>query len=164
MRKTALALLAILLIPAGIRAASVGLKWDQVTEPGVVGVNVYVSTAPVNATGKFPNPTKYVLLNVANFNPPNLNNGTLYFFAVTAYNTEAESDYSNVVSWMSTATPTPSPSPTPTPSPTPSPTITPSPTPSPSRPTPPANLQRVTPTPSPTPTATATAGHGRPQR
>lgn len=77
----------------GATGATATLAWDQVVDPNVQGYNVYYGTQSrsysdsVNAGGS-------TMQTVAN-----LDRGTTYYFAVTAYNTSGiESGYSEEVS------------------------------------------------------------------
>ncbi len=83
------------LITLAITATSSGtasLTWDPGTDPTLMGYKVYVGTnlgaygAPVDVG------------NVTTFQIINLQSGTTYYFAVTAYNFSGESGYSNQVS------------------------------------------------------------------
>ncbi len=118
---------------------SVTLSWNRNVEMDVTGYRVHYGT--VSHTYTLTQDAGNVLTTTV----ANLTTGTLYYFAVTAYNAlGVESNYSNEVSYRPTA-PTPSPTPSPTATPTSTPTASPSPSPSPS----------ATPTPSASPTATA---------
>ena len=86
-----------LLPPPGSYAAQVTVAWDPETDPNVAGYKVYYGTASRsyqynNDAGK--NTTSTV---------SNLQTGTTYYFAVTAYNaTDIESGYSAEVSYAAT--------------------------------------------------------------
>ena len=127
---------AVLSIPSLSDASqSVSLAWDANSEQDLAGYRVYYGTGSGNYT-------QTLEAAAPSSTVTGLTEGVVYYFAVTAYNTEgAESGYSNEVSY---AVPTPSPSPTPSSTPTPNPTPTPPPSPTP-EPT-------VTPVPSPSAT------------
>ena len=81
---------------------SVNLAWDPNSEPDLAGYRVYFGTGSDNYTQTMEVETPSATV-------PDLTEGVVYYFAVTAYNTEGvESGYSNEVSY---AVPTPSPSP-----------------------------------------------------
>ncbi len=85
---------------------SVNLAWDPNSEPVLDGYRVYFRTGSGNYTQAMEVATPSATV-------PDLTEGVVYYFAVTAYNTEGvESGYSNEVSY---AVPTPTPTPTPTP-------------------------------------------------
>jgi Fibronectin type III domain len=136
----ALFVMAVLLSSANLFAAqSVGLAWDPNSENDLAGYLVYYGTASGNYSQTRPAATPSATVT-------NLNSGTTYYFAVTAYNTNGlESGYSNEVSYSTSGSPPP---PTPTPTPSPTPSVTPTATPS---PTPPGSTPTPTPSPSGTP-------------
>jgi len=92
-----------------LAAESVGLSWDPNSENDLAGYLVYYGTASGNYSQTQPATT-------ASATVPNLNSGTTYYFAVTAYNTNGlESGYSNEVSYSTSGGAPPPPPPTPTP-------------------------------------------------
>ena len=96
----------LLLVFAGFyhEAAAASLAWDP--SGGVVtGYNVHYGTSPSNYANhvNVGNVTQYSLDNLP------LQEGVLYYLAVTAYNTAGESGYSNYVTWRPGDTTPPSP-------------------------------------------------------
>jgi hypothetical protein len=87
----------ILFSPPGLYAAEVTLAWDPSTDPNVTGFRVYYGTS--NHSYQFNDDAgKNTTVTVSN-----LQDGTTYYFAVTAYNAAGiESGYSNEVSYNST--------------------------------------------------------------
>lgn len=116
-------------------AASVTLAWNPNSEPDIAGYKINYGFSSRNYTQRLD------VGNTPNGTVSNLNNGTTYFFAATAYNTSgAESGFSNEVIYTAPGTPpppTPTAPPTPTGTPSPFPTVSPVPT--------------VSPTPNPNP-------------
>jgi hypothetical protein len=83
------------LITLAITAPSSGiasLTWDAETDPSVKGYKVYAGTN----SGAYGAPVD--VGNVTTFKVINLQSGTTYYFAITAYNSASESGYSNEVS------------------------------------------------------------------
>lgn len=75
------------------RAEQVALAWDANGESDLAGYKLHLGTAS-NAYH-----TVFDVGNQTSYTVPNLDRGTTYFFAVTAYNTQGnESDYSNEIS------------------------------------------------------------------
>lgn len=73
---------------------SIGLGWDIETDPSVIGYKVYQGNVSGNYT------TFYDTGNLNNTYTVNtLENGETYYFAVTAYNTQGESTYSNEINF-----------------------------------------------------------------
>lgn len=112
---------------------SISLAWDRSTETDVVGYKVYWGTSSRLYTAQQDNQNE-ITATISN-----LEVGSRYYFAVTAYNQSGlESAYSQEVSGIVGSPPIPTPSPTATPPPegTPSPTpfATPSATPTPTPP------------------------------
>ena len=125
---------------------TVTVAWDPNTEPDLAGYYLWLGVASGVYTQMLD------VQNQTTMTLSDLEQGTEYFFAVSAYNTAGQTSLlSSEISYTApppSPTPTPTPSPTATPSPTPTPTSTPTPTPTPTTtPTP-----TVTPTPRPTPT------------
>jgi hypothetical protein len=93
-------LIALFLLPSpALYAAQVTLAWDPSTDPNVTGFRVYYGTSSHS----------YQSNNDAGQNTTltvsNLQDGTAYFFAVTAYDTTGiESGYSNEISYNPTGT------------------------------------------------------------
>ena len=114
-------------------SGSISLAWDRSTETDVVGYKVYWGTSSGVYTAQQDN------LNEITATISNLEVGSRYYFAVTAYNQSGlESAYSQEVSGIVGSPPIPTPSPTATPPPEGTPSPTPSGTPSPApTPTPP---------------------------
>ena len=79
---------------------SVNLAWDPNSEPDLAGYRVYFGTGSDNYTQTMEVETPSATV-------PDLTEGVVYYFAVTAYNTEGvESGYSNEVSYaVPTSTP-----------------------------------------------------------
>ena len=77
---------------AGPAGASVTLAWGSVNDPSVQGYRVYYGTASLNYQPPFD-----AGLNTT-FTISNLQSGTGYYFAVTAYNSAGQSGYSDEVS------------------------------------------------------------------
>ena len=72
---------------------SVNLAWDPNSEPDLAGYRVYFGTGSGNYTQTMEVETPSATV-------PDLTEGVVYYFAVTAYNTEGvESGYSNEVSY-----------------------------------------------------------------
>jgi hypothetical protein len=83
--------------------SEVTLAWDPNTEPELAGYKVYYKTKssgpPYNGTGPPEGDSPIDVGNVTEFTLDGLSNGVIYFFAVTAYDTEGyETYYSNEVS------------------------------------------------------------------
>ena len=86
-----------------LAAESVGLTWDPNSENDLAGYLVYYGTASGNYSETQPATTPSATVT-------NLNSGTTYYFAVTAYNTNGlESGYSNEVSYSTSGSPPPPP-------------------------------------------------------
>lgn len=84
-------LLALLLLPIAW-AGQVTLTWDPNLEQDLAGYRVYYGSS----SGVYTNFVEVGAVNLGTI--PNLKDGAVYFFAVTAYNSEGlESDYSNEV-------------------------------------------------------------------
>ena len=83
----------------GHAAQSVTLAWDASPDPSIVGYNVHYRTTSGN-----PSQTHDVG-KTTTATVSNLNDGTTYFFTVTAYNTAGESQPSNQVSYTTSAPP-----------------------------------------------------------
>jgi hypothetical protein len=141
-----LAFLTVVSYVGSTHAEQVALSWDGSNDSDIAAYRVYYGSA----SGSYDQQLDVGLATTAII--PNLPDGSTYFFAVTAYNSEGvESAPSNEVSNGGLSTPTPAPSPTPTPTPTPDPSPTPAATPTPT-PTPdPSPTPAATPTPTPTP-------------
>jgi len=89
----ALLLLFFLISPVLAQDKTVVLGWDPNSETDIAGYRAYYGTASRNYT------VKVDVGNVITCEIPGLAVGTVYYFAVTAYNTSGlESDYSNEVS------------------------------------------------------------------
>jgi hypothetical protein len=73
-------------------AADITLAWDQNSDPDLAGYRLYIGTSSRNYTQTFDLglTTQYTI--------GNLNDGTVYFFTLTAYNQKGlESSFSNEV-------------------------------------------------------------------
>jgi fibronectin type 3 domain-containing protein len=77
---------------AGPTGSTITVAWDPVNDPSVQGYNVYYGTAS-RQYQTFANAGPSTTYTVAN-----LQRGTTYYFAVTAYNSAGESAYSEEVS------------------------------------------------------------------
>lgn len=108
MRKLLLVLVLVLGMLAFVGAASavnVTLAWDPNSETDLAGYNIYYSTltgVPVANRTKvnIPLTTVGFVRATPEYTIPNLTRGTMYYFVVTAYDTEVpllESGYSNQV-------------------------------------------------------------------
>lgn len=84
--------------PNIIYAASVTLSWDANTEPDLAGYSIYYSTT----SGSYTTSDRLdVDKNMTSVTITGLNLYTIYYFVITAYNTEGyESDYSNEVTTL----------------------------------------------------------------
>ncbi|HEY0369972.1 MAG TPA: fibronectin type III domain-containing protein [Chthoniobacterales bacterium] len=104
---------------------SVNLAWDPSPSSDVAGYLVQFGTESGNYTQSVD------VGSVSAATVPGLTDGTNYYFAVSAYDSNATtSDPSNEVAYLTSGTPPlPTPTPTSTPTPTPAPTATPPPTP-----------------------------------
>ncbi len=80
------------LIGTGPTGATATLSWDPVNDPTVQGYNVYYGTSSRHYQ-TYANAGPHTTYTVTNLQP-----GTTYYFAVTAYNSAGESDYSDEVS------------------------------------------------------------------
>ncbi|OQW32250.1 MAG: hypothetical protein A4E19_19650 [Nitrospira sp. SG-bin1] len=81
--------------PAVIADGTATLSWDASAGADVAGYKIYHATA----SGAYGAPVATVTMDVTNYTMTGLENGTTYFFVVTAYNTDgAESSFSNEVS------------------------------------------------------------------
>ena len=90
-----------------LAAQSVGLAWDPNSENDLAGYLVYYGTASRNYDQTLSAATPSATVT-------NLNSGTTYYFAVTAYNTNGmESGYSNEVLYSTSGSPPPTPTPSP---------------------------------------------------
>ncbi len=99
MKKLLLAVLFSLAFPVLSYADSVTLKWSANTESDLAGYKLYVGTA----SRTYEHNTD--VGNVITETVVNLNEGTTYYFAVTAYDTsDCESGYSNEVSYLAVDT------------------------------------------------------------
>jgi hypothetical protein len=83
--------------------AEVRLAWDPNTEPQLAGYKVYYKTGssgpPYDGMDASQGDSPVDVGNVTEFTLQDLDNGVIYFFAVTAYDTEGyETGYSNEVS------------------------------------------------------------------
>lgn len=98
-KKLVLAIIAILFMVSSSYALT--FVWDANTEPELVGYKFYIGTAP----RVYFNP--FDLGNVTTYSRTDfLTDGTVYYFAVTAYDKYGiESDYSNEVVWSLDLTP-----------------------------------------------------------
>ncbi len=76
----------------GPTGATATLAWDPVNDPSVQGYNVYYGTSS-RQYQTFANVGLATTYTVADLQP-----GTTYYFAVTAYNSAGESGYSDEVS------------------------------------------------------------------
>lgn len=93
--RTALSALFVLTLMATVsRAAEVTLAWDPNSESSVIGYTLYYGTASGVYTDSrdVGDETQYTL--------SGLTEDTTYYFAVTAYTDEDESDYSNEISYQ----------------------------------------------------------------
>ncbi|MDF0651551.1 MAG: hypothetical protein CV081_05130 [Nitrospira sp. LK265] len=71
------------------------LSWDASTGPDLEGYKIYQATA----SESYGAPIATVIMDFTSYTVTNLEAGTTYFFAVTAYNSDgAESSFSNEVS------------------------------------------------------------------
>ena len=98
-----ISLLLLLLFPTLVLAQQVTLSWDISPPPETTGYKVYYQATPYT-TGQWdgteaPEGASPVDVgNVLTYQLTNLTSGVVYYFAVTAYDAEAnESTYSNVV-------------------------------------------------------------------
>lgn len=89
MQKLIIAIL--LLFAINAHAFSVGLAWDANTESDLSGYKVYHSTVNVKPF------TLVGSTSLTTYTVPNMESGVAHYFAVTAYNSTAESEYSNIV-------------------------------------------------------------------
>lgn len=89
-----LLLLGLSLLVTGVHAATVTLAWDASPDASVTGYKIYVGTSSNSFTFSTNN-----VGNVLTTTITNLSNGVTYWFAATAYNVDAESDFSNQVSY-----------------------------------------------------------------
>ncbi|HXF93269.1 MAG TPA: fibronectin type III domain-containing protein [Nitrospiraceae bacterium] len=80
------------LTETGPTGATATLAWDPVNDPTVQGYNVYYGTSS-RRYQTYANAGLNTTYTVANLQP-----GTTYYFAVTAYNSAGESGYSDEVS------------------------------------------------------------------
>jgi Fibronectin type III domain len=116
-----------LFLPTVVNATqSVRLAWDANSEPDIGGYRLYYGPESGNYANMRDVLSSHLTLT-------DLSDGTTYYFAVSAYNTDGiEGALSDEVSYsVPPYTPTPTPSPTPTPTQTPRPTPTPEPSPTP---------------------------------
>ncbi len=95
-------------------AADVTLQWDANTEPDLAGYRLYYKTgssgAPYDGTGATEGASPIDAENVTEFTLHSLSDTEVYFFVVTAHDTEdLESEYSNEVTASTEPTPTPTP-------------------------------------------------------
>jgi hypothetical protein len=91
--------LSVLFFPTFTYAAQLTLAWDPATDSNVSGYKVYCGTSSYSYQF-FVDVGKNTTITV-----PNLQDGTAYYFAVTAYEaTGMESDYSNEISYDPTLT------------------------------------------------------------
>ena len=94
-------ILALLLSCLTVSAAqSVTLAWNANSETNLLGYRLYVG----NSSGVYLNSYK-VDVPTTQFTVTNLSPATTYFFAVTAFTDELESEKSNEVSWRSAPVP-----------------------------------------------------------
>lgn len=82
-------------------APSVLLGWNQVTDPVVIGYRTYYGIASRQYTNSI------TVSGITNTTcaVTNLARGVTYFFAVTAFSSTLESDYSQEVTWTTTPLP-----------------------------------------------------------
>lgn len=96
---------------SGVQAADANLAWDPNTETDLAGYKIYYKTGtsgePYDGTGltEGNSPITVPIGTLSNPDSPeytlhNLNDGQAYFFVVTAYITDDESDYSNEASYQ----------------------------------------------------------------
>lgn len=82
---------------SGVTTATATLMWDPVADPNIQGYKIYYGTASRSQAGSYPwsvNTEGSTVYTVAD-----LQRGTTYYFAVTAYNASGlESEYSEEVS------------------------------------------------------------------
>jgi MYXO-CTERM domain-containing protein len=100
--------MALMLAPFVATAATVTLAWDANTEPEVIGYKIYYDTDsghPYEGTqaNEGPSPVDFPVSSLADPTAPSvelsgLPSCTYFYFAVTAYDASAESDYSGEVS------------------------------------------------------------------
>jgi Fibronectin type III domain/Viral BACON domain len=89
----------ILFSPPGLNAAQVTLAWDPSTDPHVTGFRLYYGTSSRSYQFK-DDAGKNTTFTISN-----LQDGTTYYFAVTARDAAGiESEYSNEISYNTTAT------------------------------------------------------------
>ena len=96
MKKTFITIMLMLLIfvATSVMAADVTLQWDPNSEPDLAGYKIYYGTA----SRTYGEPID--VGNVTTYTAKDLEPGTKYYFAATAYNEDGyESDYSNEVMW-----------------------------------------------------------------
>ncbi len=94
MKRISIYIFAICLAMAvSVQAADVTLAWDANSESYLEGYRVHYGTTSKTYT------TTIDAQNVTQYTVPDLEEGTMYFFAVTAYGNEAESDYSDEIAY-----------------------------------------------------------------
>lgn len=87
-------------------AKDLTLAWDANPEPGVIGYRVYYnngsSSLPLNGIDAAEGPSPIDVKGQLTVTLSGLEDSEIYYFAVTAYTAEGESDFSNIVAsdWM----------------------------------------------------------------
>ena len=89
MSSALLAGILLMLFGQNLFAAQLTLTWDPVSDSGLRGYKVYYGTA----SRKYTKPID--VKNVTSYQVTGLGDGTTYYFAVTAYNSSAESAFSD---------------------------------------------------------------------
>ncbi len=107
-RRLIVVLALVLLFPTSCFAWKVTLSWDANAEPDLAGYKVYYDTSPGDPyygteADQGTSPITIMLEDLSDQNSPEftitgLISGFTYYFVVTAFNANTESDYSNEVS------------------------------------------------------------------
>lgn len=89
-----LLILGLSLLVTGVHAASVTLAWDASPDASVTGYKIYVGTSSNTFNFSTNNAGNALTITLTN-----LSYGVTYWFVATAYNVDAESDFSNQISY-----------------------------------------------------------------